>query len=97
MNTAAEMITAWWLIIVFVALDAGILIGWCLRVALTRAQVETYQVLAWGVAEAGWPSLHDNEQDAIEASIEAGGNAYVVPLTGSIARWDGNPKLRVLP
>ncbi len=31
-------VTSWGFIIDFVILDVGILIGWCLRVGLTRAQ-----------------------------------------------------------
>ncbi len=31
-------LTSWGFIIDFLILDAGVLIGWCLRVALTRAQ-----------------------------------------------------------
>ena len=46
----------------------------------TPPAVEQAEPVAWGVADAGWPSLHDNEQDAIDAAAEEGGNAYVVPL-----------------
>ncbi len=34
-------VTSWGFIVDFVILDAGILIGWCLRVGITRAQAET--------------------------------------------------------
>ncbi len=37
-------VTSWGFIIDFLILDAGVLIGWCLRVALTRAQEDVLPV-----------------------------------------------------
>ena len=51
------MNTAWWLLIVWAALCAGTVFGWCWRVALTRAQEDVREITRMIENEPDYPKL----------------------------------------